>query len=248
MGEFTGKVVFVTGCASGIGEAQALAFLAEGARVFGVDQKEPKSEFSAQYSENFYFEQADVSQAVACQKAVQKCLDHYGPVNILLNTAGILDEYKPLLATEEGLWQKVLSTNLDSMFYLTKAILPQMVADQNGTIINMASIASLVAGGGGIAYTTAKHAIAGFTKQLALDYAPQGIHVNAIAPGAIQTPMNAADFAGDGKLAQWVAEETPVKRWAQPSEVADLTLFLASEKARFMQGNILPIDGGWLLK
>lgn len=99
-----------------------------------------------------------------------------------------------------------------------------------------------------IAYTTAKHAIVGFTKQLALDVADQGISVKGIAPGAIQTPMNAADFAGDGKMAQWVAEETPVKRWAQPEEVAALTLFLASPQASYLQGAIVPIDGGWTLK
>lgn len=90
----------------------------------------------------------------------------------------------------------------------------------------MASIAGLIAGGGGIAYTSAKHAIVGFTKQLALDYAGQGIRVKGIAPGAIQTPMNAADFEGKGEMAEWVANETPVKRWAQPEEVAELTLFL----------------------
>ena len=106
----------------------------------------------------------------------------------------------------------------------------------------------MCAGGGGIAYTTAKHAIVGFTKQLALDVADQGISVKGIAPGAIQTPMNAADFAGDGKMAQWVAEETPVKRWAQPEEVAALTLFLASPQASYLQGAIVPIDGGWTLK
>jgi 3-oxoacyl-[acyl-carrier protein] reductase len=134
------------------------------------------------------------------------------------------------------------------MFVITKEILPQMVRKASGTVINMASVASFVGGGGGIAYTSAKHAVAGFTKQLALDYAGKGIHVNGLAPGAIQTPMNAADFAGDGAMAKWVAEETPMKRWAQPEEVATVTLFLASEQARYMQGTILPIDGGWLLK
>jgi 3-oxoacyl-[acyl-carrier protein] reductase len=81
-----------------------------------------------------------------------------------------------------------------------------------------------------------------------LDYAEDGIHVNAIAPGAIQTPMNAADFVGDAQMAKWVANETPLKRWAQPEEVADLTLFLASEASAYLQGAIVPIDGGWLLK
>ena len=128
----------------------------------------------------------------------------------MLNTAGVLDNYLPLANTEDDLWEKILDTNLKSMFILTKLLLPELL-ENRGTVINMASIAGLVAGGGGIAYTTSKHAIVGFTKQLALDYAAEGLHVNALAPGAIQTPMNQADFAGDGQMAKWVAEETPVK-------------------------------------
>src|SRR5690625_5446760 len=103
-----------------------------------------------------------------------------------------------------------------------------MLKQRNGCIINMTSIAGLVAGGGGAAYTASKHAIIGYTKQLDYDYIREGIRANAIAPGAIQTEMNQADFEGDGELAKWVAEETPAGRWAQPEEVADLTLFLAS--------------------
>ncbi|MDH6363252.1 3-oxoacyl-[acyl-carrier protein] reductase [Enterococcus sp. PF1-24] len=248
MKEFENKVVLVTGAASGIGYAQAEAFLKAGAKVFAVDIQADFGDLGNEYSENFATFSGDLSIAENCQAAVNICEKIFGKVEILLNTAGILDEYKPLIETDEQLWHKILSTNLDSMFYLTKAVLPNMLDRKAGTIINMASIAGLVAGGGGIAYTTAKHAIAGFTKQLALDYAAEGIHVNGIAPGAIKTPMNAADFAGDGAMAKWVAEETPVKRWAQPQEVAELTLFLASEKSSYLQGNIVPIDGGWLLK
>lgn len=244
--EFTEKVVLVTGGASGIGLAQVRAFLAEGARVFAVDKESfPEALLTVDNLATFC---GDLSQEVVCQKAVAACEAHFGPVEILLNTAGKLDGYAPMLETSTELWTEILQTNVNSMFYLTKAVLPKMLAKHQGTIVNMASVASFVAGGGGIAYTTAKHAIAGFTKQLALDYASQGIHVLALAPGAIQTPMNAADFAGDGAMAKWVAEETPVKRWAQPEEVAEVTLFMASSKARYLQGNVIPIDGGWLLK
>ncbi|MDN6518519.1 MAG: 3-oxoacyl-ACP reductase, partial [Enterococcus sp.] len=179
--------------------------------------------------------------------AIQTCHEVFGTIAILLNTAGVLDAYLPLAETEEDLWDRILNTNIKGTYTLTKLVLPELLENQ-GTVINMASIAGLVAGGGGIAYTTSKHAIVGFTKQLALDYAAEGLHVNALAPGAIQTPMNQADFAGDGHMAKWVAEETPVKRWATPDEVAYATLFLASDHARYMQGTILPIDGGWLLK
>ena len=153
-----------------------------------------------------------------------------------------------MLETDEALWDRIFAVNVKSMYRLTQLLLPEMLQRTSGTIINMASIAGYVAGGGGVAYTSAKHAIIGFTKQLALDYASQGICVKGIAPGAIQTPMNTADFAGDGKMAEWVANETPVKRWAKPEEVAELTLFLATPQASYIQGAIVPIDGGWLLK
>ena len=104
-----------------------------------------------------------------------------------------------------------------------------------------------LAGGGGHAYTSSKHALAGFTKQLALDYAEAGVQVFGIAPGAVKTGMTAADFEPGG-LADWVASETPIKRWIEPEEVAEVSLFLASGKASAMQGQILTIDGGWSLK
>lgn len=246
--DFTGKVVFVTGAASGIGAAQAQAFLANGARVFAFDQqKQHLEELQRDFPEQLAYFIGDVRDKQNLQEARQKCHELFGTVDILLNTAGVLDDYLPLHETEEELWDRILETNVKSMFTLTKLLLPELL-DNRGTVINMASIAGLVAGGGGIAYTTSKHAIVGFTKQLALDYAAKELHVNAIAPGAINTPMNQADFAGDSQMAKWVAEETPVKRWAAPQEVAYATLFLASDEARYMQGNILPIDGGWLLK
>ncbi|MGN8980918.1 3-oxoacyl-ACP reductase [Enterococcus villorum] len=243
------QVVFVTGAASGIGEAQAKAFLEQGAFVFGLDhQLRTMAELSKQYPENFAYFLGDVTEKEQLMKAIKQCHDQFGKVTILLNTAGVLDDYKPLLETNDQLWDRIFEVNVKSMYRLTHLILPDMLKQKSGTIINMASIAGLVAGGGGIAYTSAKHAIIGFTKQLALDYAAQGIRIKGIAPGAIQTPMNAADFAGNGEMAEWVANETPVKRWARPEEVAELTLFLATPQASYIQGSIVPIDGGWLLK
>lgn len=243
------KVVFVTGVASGIGYAQAKAFLEQGAQVFGLDQQNGgMGELSTSYPESFMYYLGDITKKEVLLEAVETCHRHFGEVEILLNTAGILDDYHPLLETDEELWDRIFAVNVKSMYRLTQLLLPGMLQRTSGTIINMASIAGYVAGGGGVAYTSAKHAIIGFTKQLALDYATQGICVKGIAPGAIQTPMNAADFAGDGEMAEWVANETPVKRWAKPEEVAELTLFLATPQASYIQGAIVPIDGGWLLK
>jgi 3-oxoacyl-[acyl-carrier protein] reductase len=185
---------------------------------------------------------ADVTQA---QTATQ--VTDFGP-DILCNTAGVLDGYATAEQTDLETWQQILDVDLTSQFRMIKAVLPHMLAQRHGVFVNMASIAGLVGGGGGIAYTAAKHAVIGMTKQLDLDYAGVGIRANAIAPGAIDTPMNVADFAGDGHMAQWVAEQTPAKRWAKPEEVAALTLFLASSAADYIHGTVIPIDGGWLAK
>src|SRR5699024_3789742 len=141
-----------------------------------------------------------------------------------------------------------MDTNIKGTYVVTNQILPHMLAGKAGVIVNMASIAGLVAGGGGAAYTASKHAIVGYTKQLDMDYCREGIRANAIAPGAIQTPMNKVDFEGDGEMAKWVAEETPAGRWAQPNEVANLTLYIASSLADYIHGAVIPIDGGWIAK
>ena len=178
----------------------------------------------------------------------EKIKKELSTVDILLNTAGILDNYAPTLDTSEEQWDNIFNTNLKSMFLLTNEILPVMLKQKHGVIVNMASIAGLVAGGGGAAYTAAKHGIIGYTKQLAYDYADKGIRVNCIAPGAINTPMNAADFAGDGAMAKEVARLTPAKRWAKPKEVAEMTLYLASPRADYVHGTVFTIDGGWTVK
>ena len=134
------------------------------------------------------------------------------------------------------------------MFLMSKYFLSFLRQQKASRLINMASIAGLTAGGGGVAYTASKHAVIGLTKQIAYDYSTDGLRANAIAPGAIQTAMTQSDFEGDGSLAQWVADQTPVKRWAQAEEVAQLTLFLASDAADYIQGTVLPVDGGWMIR
>ncbi|MGX6962153.1 3-oxoacyl-ACP reductase [Vagococcus xieshaowenii] len=247
--DLANQVVLVTGAASGIGLSQVEAFLGQEAYVFGVDCQEGKMlELTKKYPAHFGYFVGDICQQATLEEALAQCDRMFGSITILLNTAGILDDYLPLHKTDEDLWDAIYETNVKSMYRLTRLVLPQMLANKRGTIINMTSIAGMIAGGGGIAYTMSKHAVAGFTKQLALDYAAQGITVKGIAPGAIQTAMTKADFLGDGEMAKWVANETPVKRWAQPEEVAELTLFLATPQASYLQGVIVPIDGGWLIK
>jgi len=245
-GEYQGQTILVTGAASGIGLAQVQAFLAQGANVIAIDRQPQPAGLVSTAALNYQV--ADVCDEVALVAAIKAGVAKLGQPTIVCNTAGKLDAYRPTLDTSLTQWQSILATDLTSQFIVTNTVLPAMLKAKHGVFVNMASIAGLVAGGGGAAYTAAKHAIIVYTKQLDLDYAAQGIRANCIAPGAIDTPMNAADFAGDAKMAKWVASETPAKRWAQPSEVADLTLFLASKHADYIHGTVTPIDGGWLEK
>lgn len=241
--DFTGKIVVVTGAASGIGLEQARLFLENNAVVVGIDKNDIPLK-----NENFVPIMGDVSEPLVFEKLGKMLQNSFGKVDIVCNTAGVLDDYRPVLDTSLAQWSDTISTDLTSQFLLIKTVLPLMLEQKHGVFVNMASIAGLVAGGGGIAYTAAKHAVIGMTKQLDLDYADQGIRANCIAPGAIDTPMNAKDFAGDGKMAKWVADQTPAKRWAKPEEVAELTLFLASSRADYIHGTVVPIDGGWTAK
>lgn len=241
--EFSRKVVVVTGSSSGIGLAQARLFLKQQAVVIGID-KEPSQIVDADFIEIT----GDVSKWTVFEKLATLLQNSFQKVDIVCNTAGVLDDYRPVLDTSVEQWSEILRTDLTSQFLMTKAVLPLMVQQGHGVFVNMASIAGLVAGGGGVAYTAAKHAVIGLTKQVDADYASKGIRANCIAPGAIDTPMNAKDFVGEGEMAKWVADQTPAKRWAKPEEVAELSLFLASKKADYIHGTVIPIDGGWLEK
>ena len=230
------KTVLVTGASSGIGRAQALTFLENGYRVYGVDKDENPG-----FLNELRFVKMDLTGDLT------PLFTSLPEVDILCNTAGILDDYRPLHETNDEDWEQILALNLTSTMKITRFYLQKMLEKKSGIIINMCSIASFLAGGGGAAYTASKHALAGLTKQIALDYADKNIQVFGLAPGAVKTAMTAADFEPDG-LADWVAEETPIKRWLDPQEIANVSLFLASGKAAAMQGEIIKIDGGWSLK
>lgn len=238
--------VIVTGASSGIGLAQVNAFLKCGHQVLAVDRVPMK--LAKESSLKLIFVQADISTEAGVEQVFHTLASTYNQLDVLCNTAGILDNYQKIEQTDLALWDLVIKTNITSQFLMCKAALPYLLKKKASRIINMASIASLTSGGGGIAYTASKHAVAGLTKQLAYEYSDQGLRVNAIAPGAIQTNMTKSDFEGEMALANWVANQTPVKRWAQPEEVAELTLFLASDAADYMQGVVLPLDGGWLIR
>lgn len=252
------KHVIVTGFNSGIGKAQTIAFLRQGAIVYGIDLETNNEasiidEVYGHEAMNFNYFKGDVSNIDSVYQFKRFVLRHTSKIDVICNTAGILDGFRMLESTDLHRWNTVMNTNVTSMYNVVSEFLAMLRCEPlqerktehtRATIINMASIAGLVADGGGIAYTTSKHAIVGFTKQLASDYGKL-IRTNAIAPGTINTPMNALDSEATLSI---LATKTPSKRNASPEEVANLTLFLASYQSDFINGQVIPIDGGWTIR
>lgn len=252
MGKLDNKVAFITGAGSGMGKAQSILFAKEGAKVVAADINYDGVQAVVEEIKNDGGEalavKTDVSNAESIETAVKKAIDSYGQIDILSNTAGILDDYAPTLETSEELWDRIMNINLKGTYRVTNAVLPQMVERGEGAIINIASIAAFVAGGGGAAYTAAKHGIAGYTKQLSFDYGPKGIKANAIAPGAVETGMTKEMFAEGKAEVMDSVNSVPAGRYGMPEEIATAALFLASEDSSFVHGAILPVDGGWIVK
>jgi 3-oxoacyl-[acyl-carrier protein] reductase len=250
---FTASRVVVTGGASGIGLAIARRFLSEGAEVVIWDVRSAAVQDAVsslrEVAESAHGVVVDISDSASVSEAAAQTLEIFeGGVTILVNNAGVLDDYAPILETSEELWDRTLGVNLKGMFLVTKALLPSMLAAGGGAIVNTASVAALIAGGGGPAYTSSKHGVVGFTKQMASDYANQGIRINAIAPGAVATGMT-KDILDNEELAVVQAlRAAPAGRYAQPDELASVALFLASDEAQFVHGAVFVADGGWTIR
>lgn len=252
MGKLDSKVAFITGAGSGMGRAQSLLFAKEGAKVVAADINFEGVQKVVEEIKNNGGDalpvKVNVADGESIGKAVQESIEKYGQIDILSNTAGILDDYAPTLETSEELWDRIMNINLKGTYRVTNAVLPQMLERGNGTVINIASIAAFVAGGGGAAYTAAKHGIAGYTKQLSFDYGPKGIKANAIAPGAVETGMTKDIFAEGKAEVMDSVNSVPAGRYGMPEEIATTALFLASEDSSFVHGTVIPVDGGWLVK
>ncbi|HYC82759.1 MAG TPA: SDR family oxidoreductase, partial [Solirubrobacterales bacterium] len=187
----------------------------------------------------------DVADEAAVAAMAEAALARFGRVDVLMNNAGVLDEYEPAAETSTETWNRVLGVNLNGQFFTSRALLPQMVARGDGAIVNVASTAGLNGGNGGAAYTTSKHAVIGFTRQLCFDYARQGIRCNVICPGAVETGMTKEIFASPDAAVMEAVESAPIGRWAQPEELAAAALFLASGEASFVNGAVYVVDGGF---
>ncbi|HEY2715907.1 MAG TPA: glucose 1-dehydrogenase [Solirubrobacterales bacterium] len=242
-----GKVALVTGAGSGIGRASAERFAAEGAQVVAVDVRaadETAAAIEAAGGEALALA-TDVSDETAVEAMAGAALERFGRVDVLMNNAGVLDAYEPAAETSTATWNRILGVNLSGQFFTSRALLPQMVERGAGAIVNVASTAGLNGGNGGAAYTTSKHAVIGFTRQLCFDYARKGIRCNVICPGAVETGMTKEIFASPDAAVMEAVESAPIGRWAQPEELAAAALFLASDEASFVNGAVYVVDGGF---
>lgn len=248
MGRLDGQTAVVTGGASGIGEATVEAFLREGARVVAVDlQPDRLDALAAAHgdADTLATVVADLSTPDGARAAAEAVSTKFGPVTVLVNVAGMHDAGISALETSDEQWLKAFAVNVSAPFWLAKALVPAMVDAGGGAIVTVSSAAGLVGGGGGPAYTASKHAAIGLSKALAVEFGPQGIRANAVAPGVTQAPMlDALPDEVKGGFGS-VAEALAARRLAEPSEIAEGIVFLASDDASFVYGTTLAVDGGF---
>ncbi len=240
------KVAIITGSASGMGYGEAIRFAKEGAKVVVADLNIEGAKAVADEIKSFGGEAIAVSVNVTKTEDIHNCVkvteDTFGPVDILVNNAGVFDKYATSLDTPLEKWNFLVNINLTSVFEFSNAVLPSMIERGKGSIVNIASVAGLVAGKGGAAYTATKHGVIGYTKHLSSEYARYGVKINAICPGTIETPL-VKDV-----LATIPKDLVPTRTFGQVDEVADLAVFLASDEAKFMSGAAVPIDGGFTIQ
>jgi NAD(P)-dependent dehydrogenase (short-subunit alcohol dehydrogenase family) len=245
-----GKIALITGGASGIGRATVILFAQEGAAVVIVDIDTKAGESAAQEAQAAggpaIFVKCDVTKAKECQDAVEATVTAFGGLDILFNNAGIIRR-ATVLTTTEAEWDRVMDVNIKSIFLMSRFAIPYMIKRGGGSIINTSSGWGLKGGGNAVSYCASKGAVTNMTRAMAIDHGKDNIRINAICPGDTDTPMLQDEASQlDQDYDQFLAEsaQRPLRRYAQPIEIARSVLFLASEAASFVTGAALAVDGG----
>ena len=244
---FEGKVALITGGSSGIGRATSIMFAQHGAKVVIGDVNPAGNETVETIKRekgDAVFVQTDVRDAAQVENLVEAAVKRYGGLHCAFNNAGVLPAMSMLAETEESSFDQTFAVDVKGVFLSMKYEIQQMLKTGGGAIVNAASIAGLIAERGIGTYVAAKHAVIGLSKAAAVEYAGQGIRINAIAPGLVQTPMT-KDWYDDPQMRQFFIANTPLGRFAQPEEIANMVLFLCSDRASFAAGETFTVDGGY---
>lgn len=251
MSQFENKVAIVTGASSGIGRSTALLYARDGARVVVSDIARGGGEETVALIRDAggeaTFIQADVSSPSDCEALVRGTIDAYGRLDIACNNAGIGGEANPTGEHSPEGWQRTIAINLSGVFYCMRYQIPAMLDHGGGVIVNMASILGQVGFASSPAYVAAKHGVVGLTKTAAIEYAQRGIRVVAVGPAFIHTPL-ISQLEEDEETNRMLVSMHPIGRLGTPEEVAELVIWLSSDKASFVTGGYYPVDGGYLAR
>jgi NAD(P)-dependent dehydrogenase (short-subunit alcohol dehydrogenase family) len=247
------KVAVITGAGSGMGRAMAILFAQEGAKIVAGEWNQSTLDDLVTEVRAGGGEIVGVHSNIAVQAEAEGLVDsaisNFGRIDVLCNNAGVMDQNQGVGELSDDIWRRVLSINLDGPMFASRKAVPQMVAQGGGSIINVASVASLSGAAAGAAYTASKHALVGLTKNTAWVYGPKGVRCNAIAPGGVETNIVASmDMS---RLDPYGTERAMVFQKTMPGmlkaiDIAYLALFLASDESRHINGTIIPADAGWL--
>jgi len=248
--ELSGKVAIVTGGTSGIGRDAAVLFASAGAKVAVAGRRETEGKETVERIRaaggDAVFVKTDVSHAAEVEALVRKTVEKFGRLDIAFNNAGIEGNWAPLAEMPEENWDRTIDINLKGVWLCLKYEIQQMLRQgAGGAIVNMASIAGLMGSSGAGAYCASKHGIIGLTKTAALENARSGIRINSVCPAAVETPM-AERLFGDPGVEKYILGLHPIGRFGRPMEIAEAVVWMCSERASFMTGQALVLDGGFL--
>src|SRR3984885_13668040 len=243
---FAGKVAVVTGAASGMGAATARELAAAGGQVIIVDRNEP---LAAQVANDVNAGPpvvGDVSDAAFCKRAVETALERHGRLDVLVNAAGIIVRADALNTSDEQ-WQRIMDVNVKGVFFMSRAAVPPMKKLGEGAIVNFGSIWGTVGATGAVAYCASKGAVHQITRAMALDHVKDGIRINAVCPGEVNTPMLASERSEPvtAEFMERLAATVPLGRLAEPVEIARVVLFLASNASSYITGSLVTVDAGY---